>query len=85
VFFASAGQSSSSFDFHSGVEQVTIDLQGAHLWDYSAVGALDKVVLKFRERGVEVRVLGLNEASATLVGRLGEYHKAGATSLVPGH
>ena len=85
VFFASAGQFSSSFDFHSGVERVTIDLQGAHLWDYSAVGALDKVVLKFRERGVEVRVLGLNEASATLVGRLGEYHKVGATSLVPGH
>jgi SulP family sulfate permease len=40
-------------------------------------GALDKVVLKFRREGKEVEVLGLNEASATLVDRLGNSRQAG--------
>jgi SulP family sulfate permease len=85
VFFASAGQFATAFNFRENLKQVTIDLTQAHFWDYSAVGALDKVVLKFRSQGTEVKLLGLNEASATIVERLGVYHKPGALELVPNH
>lgn len=85
VFFASAGQFATEFDFKETLNQVTIDLTRAHFWDYSAVGALDKVVLKFQVQGTEVEILGLNEASATIVERLGVYHKPGALELVGSH
>ncbi|WP_426779455.1 hypothetical protein, partial [Pseudomonas aeruginosa] len=49
------------------------------------VAALDKVVLGFRQRGVQVDVLGLNAASATLVDRFGAYDKPGAVDILPGH
>ncbi|NES65604.1 MAG: STAS domain-containing protein, partial [Okeania sp. SIO2D1] len=49
---------------------VTIDLTHAHLWDQSSVDAVDKVVLRFRRRGIKVHLIGLNEASATLLDRL---------------
>jgi SulP family sulfate permease len=42
------------------------------------------VVLKFRREGAEVEVLGLNEASATMVDRFGQHDKPGAT-LPTGH
>lgn len=85
VFFASAEQFSSAFDFKEVIEKVTIDLTKAHFWDLSAVGALDKVVLKYRREGTEVDILGLNEASATIVERLGVYDKPDAVDLVTDH
>lgn len=85
VFFASAGQFASAFDFKEVIGKVTIDLTQAHFWDLSAVGALDKVVLKFRREGTEVEILGLNAASATIVDRLGIYDKPDAMDLMPEH
>ena len=49
---------------------MTIDLSDAQLWDQGAVEVLDKTVQKFRRKGVEVTVEGLNKASATLLNRL---------------
>jgi SulP family sulfate permease len=71
VFFASAGQFTESFDFQHVPARVVIDLSQAHFWDLSAVGALDRVVLKLRRHGAQVDVVGLNAASQTLVERLG--------------
>ncbi|NKF23379.1 SulP family inorganic anion transporter [Solimonas marina] len=86
VFFASAEAFADGFDFAHPAEQVRIDLTHAHFWDLSAVGALDKVVLRLRRRGVDVEVIGLNEASATLIDRLGVHDKPGAdTAAVGGH
>jgi SulP family sulfate permease len=39
------------------------------------VAALDKVVLKFRREGAEVELIGLNEASETIVDRFGVHDK----------
>ncbi len=78
VFFASAEQLIAAFDFKEVVDRVTIDVSRAHFWDLTAVSALDKLVLKFRREDTEVEVLGLNEASATLVDRLGVHDKPGA-------
>lgn len=55
-----------------------IDLTHAHFWDLSAVGALDRVVLKLRAHGAEVEGIGLNEASDTLIERLGKHRDENA-------
>ena len=84
VFFASATQFVNSFDFIHAPVRVVIDLAQAHFWDLSAVGALDRVVLKLRAHGAEVTVIGLNAASETLVEQVGKHRDAAAVSQV-GH
>ena len=84
VFFASAGQFVSSFDYLDVPRDVIIDLKDAHFWDLTAVDALDRVVMKLREHGADVQVYGLNDASETLVDRLGK-HRAPGASLSSGH
>ncbi|MGB3237454.1 MAG: SulP family inorganic anion transporter, partial [Geitlerinemataceae cyanobacterium] len=70
LFFVSVDDFIESFDFQEELEKVTINLTHAHIWDQSAVVAVDKVVLKFRRNGADVDLLGLNEASATLMEKL---------------
>ncbi|NOQ37055.1 MAG: STAS domain-containing protein, partial [Methylococcaceae bacterium] len=71
VFFNSADKFVAFFNFKEVVDKVVIDVEHAHFWDLSAVSALDKVVLKFRREGAEVEIIGLNEASATIIDRFG--------------
>ena len=85
VFFASAETFVAGFDFKDVLQRVRIDVSRAHFWDLSAVGALDKVVLKFRREGTEVELIGMNEASATLVDRLGVHDKPDAIERLSGH
>lgn len=85
VFFSSADKFIASFDFKEGISQVTIDLSKAHFWDITAVAALDKVVLKFRREGAVVHVLGMNEASATIVDRFGTHQSPDAIDKIMGH
>lgn len=86
VFFASAESFVLAFDFSEPLERVTIDVGNAHLWDISAVGALDKVVLKFRRQGVAVEVHGVNEASAGMIDRFALHDKQHASmATTPGH
>ncbi len=85
VFFASAEQFAAGFDFKEVIERVVIDVSQAHFWDLTGVGALDKVVLKFRREGTEVELVGMNQASATIVDRLGVYDKPDALELLPEH
>ena len=85
VFFSSADKFVAAFDFREALKKVTIDLSRAHFWDITAVAALDKVVIKFRRDGTEVEVLGLNEASATIVDRFGVHDKPDAIDQLMGH
>ncbi|MET3998101.1 SulP family inorganic anion transporter [Marinobacterium sp. MBR-109] len=75
VFFTSAEKFIASFDFKEVLDKVVIDLSQAHFWDITAVGSLDKVVIKFRREGVEVDVIGLNEASRTIVDKQAIHNK----------
>ena len=75
VFFNSADKFCAAFDFKEAVDKVVIDLHRAHFWDISAVSALDKVVIKFRREGADVEMIGLNEASTTIIDRFGIYDK----------
>jgi SulP family sulfate permease len=69
IFFASAEMFGDRFDLRDKAARVRIDLTAAHLWDITAVGALETVVTKMRRHGIAVEVIGLNEASAILVDR----------------
>ncbi len=69
IFFASAEIFADRFDLRDTVMRVRIDLTQAHLWDITAVGALEDVVAKMRRHGLAVEVIGLNQASAILVDR----------------
>jgi SulP family sulfate permease len=69
VFFASADIMAERFDLRDSARTVRIDLTAAHLWDVTAVAALEGAVAKMRRHGIRVEVIGLNEASAVLVDR----------------
>ena len=85
VFFASADQFLASFDFKEVIEKVRIDVSRAHFWDITAISALDKVILKFRREATEVEVIGLNEASATMVDRFAIHDKDDAIERMISH
>jgi len=85
LFFASVEDFNAAFDFRESVEKVVIDVGNAHIWDISSVSALDMVVLKFRREGADVEIVGLNEASETIVDRLAVHDKPGALDDLLGH
>ncbi|HUH57977.1 MAG TPA: STAS domain-containing protein, partial [Pseudomonadales bacterium] len=67
VFFASSEKFTESFDFSVAAEKVVIDLTRAHFWDITAVAALDSIVIKYQRLGAEVDIIGINEASKTVI------------------
>ncbi|RKL21524.1 putative sulfate transporter YbaR [Fusarium oxysporum f. sp. narcissi] len=85
VFFASAERFVNAFDYKEVIDKVRIDVSRTHFWDITAVSALDKVVIKFRREGTEVEVIGLNEASTTMVDKFGVHDKDGAADMLAGH
>ena len=85
VFFSSSDKFINAFDFKEALDKVSIDLSRAHFWDITAVAALDKVVIKFRREGTDVEIVGMNEASATIVDRFGVHDKPDAVDQLMGH
>jgi SulP family sulfate permease len=85
LFYASSEDFMRAFDFKEAVDTVIIDLSQAHVWDLSSVAAVDMAVLKFRREGAEVQLLGMNEASKTLVDRLGIHDRPDALERLMGH
>lgn len=84
LFFVSVESFVAGFDFDDAIRQVDIDLTQAHVWDASAVAAIDHVVLKLRSQGTTVHLFGMNTQSRALVGRLATHDRPGATLSV-GH
>jgi SulP family sulfate permease len=85
VFFTSTEAFLEGFDFGEALDRVTIDLTHAHFWDITAVSSLDKAVLKFRREGAQVEIVGLNEASATMVDRFAVHDKPDAIDQLMAH
>ena len=85
VFFASVDDFNKAFDFKEALDKVTIDVSHAHIWDISSVAALDMIVLKFRREGADVEIIGMNEASETIVDKLAIHDKPGAMERLMGH
>jgi sulfate permease, SulP family len=86
LFFATAEAFHSAFDFREeGLKGVVIDVHGAHFWDITGINALDRVVLKFRHHDLPVYLIGVNEASQTMVDKLALHDKPGAVLPASGH
>jgi SulP family sulfate permease len=76
LFFASVSDLPAKFSYMANVNEVEIDLSEAHVWDDSAVGALDKIEMKFEQQNIKVTFTGLNTESRKLVQRMGGLSKA---------
>ncbi|MFK4057984.1 SulP family inorganic anion transporter [Brevundimonas sp. NPDC046655] len=76
LFFGSADVFAASFEHHGQPTRVEIDMSDVHLWDLTAVVAVDKVVFRYRRQGAEVRLIGMNEAAQSLIQRVGKHDKA---------
>ncbi len=74
-----------AFDFREALDRVVIDVTRAHIWDISSVAALDMAILKFRRDGAEVEIIGMNEASETIVDQLAVHDKPGALDQLNAH
>ncbi|MCW5714946.1 MAG: SulP family inorganic anion transporter [Bauldia sp.] len=85
VFFASTERFADAFDFKEVLDRVVIDVSAAHFWDISAVGILDTAILKFRREGTAVEIIGLNEASASMVERFATHDKPASETNAAGH
>jgi SulP family sulfate permease len=70
LFFASSNDLVGRFDYAGDPEKVVIDLSAAHIWDASSVAALDAIETKYAQRGKSVEIIGLNDPSADLHGKL---------------
>jgi sulfate permease, SulP family len=75
IFFNSSAKFLRNFNFKEAVSHIVIDLTKAHFWDITAVHSLDMAVIKFRREGAQVDIIGLNEASETIVDRFGVHDK----------
>ncbi|MBY0148030.1 SulP family inorganic anion transporter [Neobacillus niacini] len=85
LFFASVSEFVESFNYNDQVSEVAIDLTQAHLWDDSAVGAIDKVILKYHQNGIKVQLIGLNNESNKLIEKLAVHNKPGGLEKAVGH
>lgn len=85
IFFASVDRFTSAFQAEDGLTPVLIDVSGAHFWDISGVGALDKIIARLRRDGCTVDVIGYNRASADIVDRFALHDKTGVESGLAPH
>lgn len=85
IFFVAIDDLLEKFNFHEELEKVTLDFSHAHIWDQAAVGAIDQIVLKFRRTGADVELVGLNEASATLLEKLAIHNDPDALEKMASH
>ncbi|GAA2995332.1 SulP family inorganic anion transporter [Microbacterium aurantiacum] len=70
LFFASSNDLTTLFDYAGDPDKIVIDMSRSHVWDASTVAALDAVVTKYRQRGKEVVLEGMNDATTQLHTRL---------------
>ena len=85
LFYASVDDFTRAFDFKEALDTVIIDLSRTQIWDISSVAAVDMVVLKFRREGAIVELVGMNEATETIVDRLALHDKPGAMEKLQNH
>ncbi|MEW4468201.1 SulP family inorganic anion transporter [Parasphingorhabdus sp. JC815] len=86
IFFGSVDMLYEAMEFNEeGIDTVIIDVHDAHFWDISATGMLDKIVDRLKGEGKKVEVIGLNQASATLVEKYSENDRPFESLGVIGH
>ncbi|WP_078392640.1 SulP family inorganic anion transporter [Shouchella patagoniensis] len=71
LFFASVTDFLAKIDVYEHVHAVVVDLSHSHIWDDSAVGALDRIEAKFTARKVKLTFKGVDQESKTLLKSIG--------------
>lgn len=86
IFFGSVDMLYEAMEFNEeGIDTVVIDVHDAHFWDISATGMLDKIVERLQNEGKTVELIGMNEASATLVEKYSENERPFESLGIVGH
>lgn len=75
LFFASVEGFLDSFDYLDKNKKIVLDFDNSHVWDGSAVAAIDKVIIKYREKNNEISIENLNTTSKDLLDRLAIHTK----------
>ena len=70
LFFASSNDLTTQFHYADDPDRIVIDMTASHIWDASTVAALDTITTKYEHHGKRVVIVGLNDVSSTLHGRL---------------
>lgn len=78
LFFAAVDAFVRGFDMTEADAEVFIDLSEAHVWDDSAVGAIDRVIMKLTQNGNRVTLSGANPSSQSMIDRLAAHSRSGA-------
>lgn len=86
IFFGSVDMMYEAMEFNEeNIDKVVIDIHDAHFWDISATGILDKIAERLKNEGKQVEIIGMNEASATLVEKYSDHEKPFKSLGVIGH
>ena len=75
IFFGSVDTLRDTLRVEDDLDHVTIDLSHAHVWDASAVAALDATIIRMRGRGIQVDLRGLNDLSSSLMQDLATFNR----------
>ncbi|MCD2138022.1 SulP family inorganic anion transporter [Salinicoccus halitifaciens] len=75
IFFASIDTTIEQIEFQKYDKDIHLDFGGAHLWDDSAVDAVDTIVRKFEEKGNTVYVSQMNKDSRKIVKELSQLNE----------
>ncbi len=78
LFFGTVSYFQKAFTYMDYPDAVIIDLSASHVWDQSAVNAIGKVIVKYKQLGKTVQIEGLNEESKLLIEKMG-------MSMLQGH
>ena len=70
LFFASSNDLTTQFEYADDPDRIVIDMTNSHIWDASTVAALDAITTKYEHHGKRVVIVGLNDVSSILHGRL---------------
>ncbi len=80
LFFNSITVFSAAFVLRETLPKATRAVTHSHLWDTTSINALDKVVIKYRQRGSLVKLIGLNapaKPSSSVVPTTTNRHRRG--------
>ena len=80
LFFASTTKFIDSFDYNKDITNVEIDFTHAKICDESAVSAIDKVVMKYKNQGVTINLVGLSQSCLELLDKVAIHDKTTESS-----
>lgn len=70
LFFASSNDLTTQFEYADDPDVVEIDMSNSHIWDASTVAALDAILNKYERHGTSATIVGMNDSSMAMHGKL---------------